>query len=71
MGAEGRVWRLCGCGRGLASRVGRDPDAGGTPALPVLVPAPYQGTGQALRGDDGWWAGMTIPVYQAAPGVVF
>ena len=34
-----------------------------SPALPVWSPR--------LRGDDGWWAGMTILVYQAAPGVIF
>ena len=35
-------------------------DAGETPAVPVWVPAPYRGTGQALRGDDGWCADMTV-----------
>ena len=30
---------LCGRGRGLESRVGGSEDAGGTPALPVWIPA--------------------------------
>ena len=25
----------------------------GTPAVPGWIPAPYRGTGQALRGNDG------------------
>ena len=29
------------------------------------------GVGDRLRGDDGWWAGVTILVCQAAPGAIF
>ena len=36
----------------------------GTPALPVWIPAPRSGSGTGF-------AGMTILVYQAAPGVIF
>ena len=46
-------------------------DAGGDARAPSLGPRSPIGVGDRLRGDDGWWAGMTILVYQAAPGDIF
>ena len=50
---------------------GGSEDAGGDARAPSLGPRSPIGVGDRLRGDDGWWAGMTILVYQPAPGVIF
>ena len=43
--------------------LGGSEDAGGDARSPSLGPR--------LRGDDGWWAGMTILVYEATQGAIF
>ena len=50
---------------------GESEDAGGDARAPSLGPRSPIGVGDRLRGDDGWWVGMTILVCQAAPGVIF
>ena len=50
---------------------GGSEDAGGDARAPSLGPRSPIGVGDRLRGDDGWRAGMTILVYQAAPGAIF
>ena len=47
----------------MAAAFGESEDAGGDARAPSLGPR--------LRGDDGWCAGMTLPVWKAAPGAIF
>ena len=50
-------------GMKMAAAFGESEDAGGDARAPSLGPR--------LRGDDGWCAGMTLPVWKAAPGATF
>ena len=47
----------------MAAAFGESEDAGGDARAPSLGPR--------LRGDDGWYAGMTLPVWKADPGALF
>ena len=55
----------------MAVAFGESEDAGGDARVPSLGPRSPIGVGDRLRGDDGWCAGMTLPVWKAAPGAIF
>ena len=50
---------------------GASEDGGGDARAPSLGPRSPIGVEDRLRGDDGWWVGVTILVRQAAPGAIF
>ena len=55
----------------MVAAFGGSEDEGGDARAPSLGPRSPIGVGDRLRGDDGWWAGVTILVRQAAPGAIF
>ena len=55
----------------MAATFGRSDDAGGDARAPSLDSRSPIGVGDRLHGDDGWWAGVTVLVCQAAPGAIF